>query len=99
MTESMRNTVALRITRIEDTGPDAITLRVEGRVVAEAVSVLERECWRSLEEAPKVRVDFSGVTFIDGRGVDMLKRISAERLRVVNCSVFVDHLLYGTGDR
>ncbi|MBI2219406.1 MAG: STAS domain-containing protein [Candidatus Rokubacteria bacterium] len=99
MTDHTRDDVALRVTRIEDTDARLITLRVEGRVVAAAVGLLEHECWRSLEEAPRVRVDFSGVTFIDGRGVDMLKRISAERLRVVNCSVFVEHLLYGAGDR
>lgn len=98
MTGHTRDSVALRITRAEDTDPGLITLRVEGRVVAEAVGVLERECWRSLGEVPKVRVDFSGVTFIDGRGVDMLKRINGQRLRVVNCSVFVEHLLYGAGD-
>jgi anti-anti-sigma regulatory factor len=99
MTDHTWDNVALRITRIEDTGAGLVTLRVEGRVVAEAVGVLERECWRSLEAAPKVLVDFSGVTFIDGRGVDMLKRISGQRLRVVNCSVFVEHLLYGAGER
>ena len=71
---------------------------MEGRLVAEAVGVLERECRRSLEEAPKVRLDFSGVTFIDGRGVEMLRRIGARRLQVVNCSAFVEHLLYGAGD-
>jgi anti-anti-sigma regulatory factor len=76
-----------------------VTLRVEGRVVADAVGVLERECRRSIEQVSRVRVDFAGVTFIDGRGVDMLKRISGERLRVVNCSTFVEHLLYGAGER
>lgn len=99
MTDQIRDRVALRITRIEDTGAGLITLRVEGRVAAEAVGVLEGECRRSLEEAPRVRMDFSGVTFIDGRGVDMLKRIGAERLQVVNCSVFVEHLVYGAGER
>lgn len=99
MTDHRRNGVALRITRIDDTDAGLITLRLEGRVAEEAVGVLERECWRSLEAAPRVRVDFSGVTFVDGRAVDMLKRIGAERLRVVNCSVFVEHLLYGAGER
>lgn len=99
MTDHTRDNVALRITRIEDTDAGLVTLRVDGRVVAEAVGVLEHECWRSLEEVPRVRVDFSGVTFIDGRGVDMLKRIDGQRLRVVNCSVFVEHLLYGAGER
>lgn len=99
MTDHPRDKVALRITRIEATDAGLLTLRVEGRVVAEAVGLLERECWRSLAEAPRVLVDFAGVTFIDGRGVGMLKRVSSERLRVVNCSVFVEHLLYGAGER
>jgi anti-anti-sigma regulatory factor len=90
---------ALRITRIDDTEVGAITLRVEGRLAADAVGMLEHECCRSLAESGRVRVDFSGVTFIDGRAVNMLKRLGAGRLRVVNCPVFVEHLLYGAGDR
>jgi anti-anti-sigma regulatory factor len=99
MADRTRDTGALRITRVEDSGAGLVTLRVEGRVVAEAVGVLERECRRSIEGLSRVRVDFAGVSFIDGRGVDMLRRISGEWLRVVNCSVFVEHLLYGAGNR
>ncbi len=95
MTDHTRDKGALRITEIDDPEAGLVTLRVEGR---EAAGVLEHECWRSLEKAPMVRVDFLGVTFIDGRGVDMLRRIGAGRLRVVNCSGFVEHVLYGTGE-
>ncbi len=58
MTDHTRNKGALRITTIDDTEAGLVTLRVEGRVVAEAVGVPEHECWRSLEKAPRVRVDF-----------------------------------------
>jgi anti-anti-sigma regulatory factor len=85
----------LRITRIEGPGAGVVTLRVEGRIVGEAVGLVEQECRRALQEPVEVRVDLVGVAFIDGRAVGMLRRLCAERLRVMNCSPFVEHLLAG----
>jgi len=72
-----------------------MTLTVEGRIVSDWVAVLERECHRWLQDGRKVRLDFSGVTFVDRPGVEMLKRLQASDVRIVGCSVFVAELLKG----
>ena len=68
------------------------TLRVEGRVVAEWVPVLERECRLTLQENGRVRLDLSAVTFIDDRGVAALKRLGVA-IEIVNCPEFIGELL------
>lgn len=89
----------LRIARIDDSGSGVITLKVEGRLVADSVGVVEQECRRTLQEASRVRLDFSEVTFIDGRGLGMLRRLRTPRLEIVNCSPFIEDLLSGAEDR
>ena len=69
------------------------TLRVEGRVVAEWVPVLERECWLALQEHGHVQLDLSAVTFVDGRGVAALRRLGAKDLEIINCPEFIGELL------
>jgi len=82
----------LRISRAAATRSLA-TLRVEGRVVAEWVAVLERECWLALQENGHVQLDLSAVTFVDGRGVAALRHLSAKDLEIVNCPEFIGELL------
>ena len=82
----------LRISRAAAT-PSLTTLRVEGRIVAEWVPVLERECWLALQENRHVRVDLSAVTFVDGRGVAALRRLGANALEIINCPEFIGALL------
>lgn len=83
----------LRISRVAESPSLAATLRVEGRVVAEWVPVLERECWLALQENGRVRLDLSAVTFIDGRGVAALRRLGAHALEMINCPEFIEELL------
>ena len=70
-----------------------VTLLVEGRVVAEWVPVLERECWLALQENGHVQLDLSAVTFVDGRGVAALRHLGAKDLEIVNCPEFIGELL------
>ncbi len=88
----------LRITRAEGREASVITVRAEGRIVSDWVEVLERECAMSLEQAQRVEIDLSGVTFIDGRGIEVLRRLRAGRLGIVNCSPFLEDLLRCGGD-
>jgi hypothetical protein len=81
----------LRITRVE--GPSWTTLRVEGRIVAEWVSVLQRECWLALDDDRPVRLDLSAVTFIDRRGVAVLRHLRANEFEVIRCPEFIGELL------
>jgi len=99
MTGHRRNGVLLRITGIEDGQPGVTTLKVEGRLVADSVGVLEQECRGPRRDSPKIRLDFSRVTFIDGRGVDLLRRLRASGVEIANCPPFVECLLDATGDR
>ena len=73
--------------------PSLATLRVEGRVVAEWVPVLERECRLALQENGHVRLDLSAVTFVDGRGVAALRRLGADAVEIINCPDFIGELL------
>jgi len=82
----------LRISRAAES-PSLATLRVEGRVVAEWVPVLERECWLALQENLHVRLDLSAVTFVDRRGVAALRHLDADDLEIVNCPEFIGELL------
>jgi anti-anti-sigma regulatory factor len=82
----------LRITRVIE-GPSWTTLRVEGRIVTQWVSLLERECWLALEDNRRVRLDLSSVTFIDSRGVAVLRRLGAKEFEVINCPEFIEELL------
>jgi ABC-type transporter Mla MlaB component len=89
----VREAGVLRISRVAESPSLAATLRVEGRVVAEWVPVLERECWLALQENGRVRLDLSAVTFIDGRGVAALRRLGANALEIINCPEFIEELL------
>ena len=73
--------------------PSLATLRVEGRIVAEWVPVLERECQLALQENGHVRLDLSAVTFVDGRGLAALRRLGANALEIINCPEFIEELL------
>ena len=82
----------LRISRVAESSSLA-TLRVEGRVVAEWVPVLERECWLALQENGHVRLDLSAVTFVDSRGVAALRHLGANALEIINSPEFIEELL------
>ncbi|MEX2223990.1 MAG: STAS domain-containing protein [Candidatus Rokuibacteriota bacterium] len=89
----------LRITRSETSELDATTLRVEGWLVADSLEALANECRGSLGRTSRVRLDLSGVTFIDGRGVSLLRDLRGSCLEILNCPPFVEGLLAGPPDR
>jgi len=70
------------------------TLRLDGKLVDAWVSDLEKLCLRYRDEKSKtVVLDFSGVTFIDNKGVRMLENIRDEKIKIINCSLFIQALL------
>ncbi len=87
----------LRITKVEES-PTLVTLKLEGKIASDWVSLLERECLGVLQEKRKVGLDLSDVTFVDGSGVEMLGRMEAEGIHVINCSAPIEDLLKG-GDQ
>jgi ABC-type transporter Mla MlaB component len=70
-----------------------VTLRIEGRVVSEWVTLLERECGLAVQQNRRVRLDLSAVQFIDGRGVAALRRLGRKGVEIVNCQEFIEELL------
>lgn len=83
----------LRITEIFDDG-DEVVMKLEGKVIGVWVPDLESICLFHRDEMNKVVVlDFSGVTFIEEKGLRMLEDLKDERVRIVNCSPFIYSLL------
>lgn len=85
----------LRITKIFESA-EAVTLKVEGRIVTDWVTVLEQESLALLQQKQQVSLDFSEVGFIDNHGVEMLKRIASEKLRCLNCPPLIEEILKET---
>ncbi len=88
----------LRITKVAES-PSLVTMKLEGRITADWVFLLENECLRFLDERRRVVLDFSEVTFVDWRGVETLGRISANNIQVINCWPLIEDLLNGGASR
>jgi ABC-type transporter Mla MlaB component len=82
----------LRITTTHDR-PGETTLRVEGRLVTDWAIELERVCHDALQSGSIVQIDFADVRSVDRAGIQMLKRIACERIRIINCPPLVGALL------
>ena len=82
----------LRITAIQVNG-SSVTLKLEGKILAQWVPLLVRECEERLEKRERVVVDLSQVTFIDQSGIQMLQRASTLGVSIVNGSAFIAELL------
>ena len=88
----------LMITKIKhDT--ESLTLKLDGKIEGMYLHELEGICKCHLAERNlDVTLDFSGVTFIDERGLEMLLKIRDMRLKIVKCSPFIKTLLNGLAD-
>jgi anti-anti-sigma regulatory factor len=72
-----------------------VTIRLDGKLIDAWVSDLEKLCMRYKDEKNKtVVLDFSGVTFIDRNGLRMLENIKDEKIKIINCSLFIQALLH-----
>ena len=82
----------LRLTKIEEDG-SSVTLQVEGRIRSEGVDVLELECLKWPDHKEKVQLDCSAVSYIDGRGVEVLNSMAQNYVRIKRCPGFIQDLL------
>ena len=82
----------LRITELPKDS-SVVELKLEGAIVSEWISLLERQCTRLLQEGKSVRLDFSEVRFIDSRAIDKLLRFDTQRLRIVRCPSSIQDLI------
>jgi anti-anti-sigma regulatory factor len=82
----------LRITRVEDNGAP-VTLKLEGKVSDQWAALLETECRSLLRHRKDVRLDFSGVSFVDAVGVKVVKSFPRQQVLIVNAPRFIEELL------
>ena len=87
----------LRITRVVDNNTN-VTLKVEGQIASDWISVLECECLSVLREKRELILNFSGVAFIDVEGTKMLNRMRSralppECLQIINSSPLIKDLM------
>lgn len=67
---------------------------LEGKLVGMWIPELERTClYHRKEKNKSVVLDFSGLTFIDNKGLKMLESMQDERVRIINCPAFIQSLL------
>ena len=88
----------LRITKVAES-PSAVSMKLEGRITTDWVSLLEQECLRVLQEKRELVLDFSEVSFVDEHAVEMLGRMSGKKIRVINCCALIKDLLKGAVNR
>ncbi len=82
----------IRMTKIGE-DESSVTLKVEGRIMSEGVDVLELECLKWLDQKENVQLECSAVSYIDGRGVEVLKSMAQNNVRIVRCQAFIQDLL------
>ena len=82
----------LRITQVREDG-DTIHLKVEGRVIGDGVSELDRTCEDRLSRNQRIILDMSDVTYIDRQGVDALKRILGNNVQLTDSTLLLQALL------
>jgi anti-anti-sigma regulatory factor len=84
----------LRI-ELHDRKDGTATLELAGRVVGPWVRELSRSCERILAVGGTLSVDLAQVSFVDRDGLEVLQRLRARDVMLVNCSPFVAEQLKG----
>ncbi len=70
-----------------------VTLKLEGQLLGDWVSVLEKECRNILQEQKELTLEMAEVTYVNQRGVELLRRLVAEKVELANCSPLIENLL------
>ena len=65
------------------------TLKLAGRVIGAWVGELAAECERALASERRLVVDLAAVSFVDRRGADLLRALSARNVSLRHPSSFV----------
>ena len=84
--------IMLRISIIKETR-SVVILKIEGRLVSEWVSLLEKECSRWMHHNRERLLDLEEVTYVDTSGLTLLRRLTRSSWKVSRCSSFVRQLL------
>jgi anti-anti-sigma regulatory factor len=84
----------LRITENFENGT-TIRLRLDGTISPASVEELEKTCsrYQNGSEDKVILLDMSGVVFMTNDTASKMVRLRGERLRIINCSPFIETLL------
>ena len=81
----------LRITKMAHNG-SAMTLKLEGKIHGEWVSLLEQECKAAITEGAEIVLDFEQVTYVDDLGIELIRCLSEKHVKIVNGDTFIADL-------
>lgn len=82
----------LKISIISDSD-QAIQFQLEGKLVGPWVEELQRLSDEALSHQKAVSLDLERVSFVDSRGVTLLRDLARRQVSQVNCSQFVGQQL------
>ncbi len=82
----------LRITKLMDS-PFEVTLKLEGKIVSDWVDLLEKEIRNQLNQGRSVKLDCSGINFVDAKAVELLRMIAGEKLKIVHPTALIQDLM------
>jgi len=77
----------LKIVTLAPAAGDAV-LRLEGQIIGPWVDELRRTCDRLLSTTT-VTLDLSDVSFVERRGVELLRTLGSRGVPLLHCSAFV----------
>ena len=86
----------LRLQR-NDVDERAVTLMLQGRIVAEWADLLERECLELIRTGARVELDLSEVVFIGRYGLEVLGRLSRAGAGITGYSPLIAAMLEQEG--
>jgi anti-anti-sigma regulatory factor len=72
-----------------------VTLKLEGRLMQPWATELDRVATDALDGANQLVLDLSGLLFVDGEGIDLLRALGSRGARLRGGSSFVTALVEG----
>lgn len=82
----------LRMSEIENNS-GKIIFQLEGKITGSWVNELLKECHRALTSQNEIILDLDSVSYIDEQGIYALKTLQKEKVKLINCSLFLSALL------
>jgi anti-anti-sigma regulatory factor len=83
----------LRISENVENGK-TITLRLDGSLTGASYAELETHCGRyQVRDGMMILLDMAGVVFMNNEAAKKLVKLQSDRLRLINCSPFIETLL------
>lgn len=82
----------VRIT-LTNTTVGTTTMKIEGRIVADWIHVVESECQKLFGTGKTISLDLSGVNFVETEGVYMIRRLLEQGCVLSGCPLFIHHVL------